>query len=93
MLYPATSLWAIALLRLSSFVYGQDNYFVNPPSAGPNAEMPTDEDLSENTVYSLGQVVTLEWVANFSETDVGVWYYPGNTQGGWGIGSEHSILH
>lgn len=88
MLYPTMFLWAVALLRLSYFANGQDNYFVNPPSAGPNSEMPTNEDLSKNPVYNLGQVVILEWVANFSNTDVGVWYYPGNTQGGWSIGCK-----
>ena len=60
MLYSITLLWAIALLRLSYFANGQDNYFVNPPSAGPYADMPMNEGLSENPVYSLGQVVTLE---------------------------------
>jgi hypothetical protein len=58
--YSLVSLWAFALLNLAIFVYGQDNYFLNPSSAGPNGEMPTNEDLSQNLVYSLGQLVTLQ---------------------------------
>jgi hypothetical protein len=37
--------------------------------------MPINEGLSKTTIYSVGQLVTLEWVVTFSNTNVDVWYH------------------